>query len=420
MTVDRETSRWYGVSAIAFLSAAVGIIASQPGLLLAGTIGVGYVAYANSGDPPTVELSIERSLSDPEPDPGDRVQVTVRIENDGGFLPDLRVLDGVPVRLAVTAGSPRIGTSLRSDKVAEFSYYVTAERGEHEFDPVTVIARDFSGANERELSIIPDDDTTLRCMPSYIESSVTVPLRGQTTRYAGQVATNDGGAGIEFFATREYRPGDAMNRIDWNRLARTGELSTLEYRRERSATIVMLIDAREGAYMGGRDHAVERSVAAAGQIFVDLLGDGHQVGLATIGEEPCWLGPGTGEAHQAEANQLLAFHPSISPMPPVETILVTRRIRQLRSRLPEDTQLFLFTPLVDDYITTIAARFEAYGHAVTIVSPDVTDSETPGQRLARTERSTRITQLRAGGLRVIDWDRDVPLTSVLADVGVWG
>ncbi|MDY6817668.1 MAG: DUF58 domain-containing protein [Halobacteriales archaeon] len=420
MTVDRQTTRWYGISAIAFLSAAVGIIASKPGLLLAGSIGVGYVAYANSGAPPAVELSVERSLSDPEPDPGEQIKVTLRIENEGGFLPDLRVLDGVPVRLAVSAGSPRIGTSLRTDKVAEFSYYVTAERGEHTFDPVTIIARDISGANERELTIESASDTTIRCAPSYIDSSVTVPLRGQTTRYAGQVATNDGGAGIEFFATREYRPGDAMNRIDWNRLARTGELSTLEYRRERSATIVLLIDARESAYVGGRHHAVERSVAAAGQIFVDLLGDGHQVGLATLGEEPCWLGPSTGEAHSAEAMRMLAFDPSISPMPPTETILVTRRVRRLRSRLPEDTQLFLFTPLADDYITTIAARFEAYGHAVTVVSPDIMKTETPGQRLARTERRTRITQLRAGGLRVIDWERDVPLTSVLANVGVWG
>lgn len=420
MTVDRETTRWYGVSAIAFLAAAAGIIASKPGLLLAGTIGIGYVAYANSGDPPAVSLSVERSLSDPEPDPGDRVKVTVRLENEGDFLPDLRVLDGVPVRLATTAGSPRLGTSLRSGKVAEFSYWVTAERGEHEFEPLTVLARDIAGAYEREVTIDPTGDDTLRSIPTYVDSSVTVPLRGQTTRYAGQVATNDGGAGIEFFATREYRPGDSMNRIDWNRLARTGELSTLEYRRERSATIVLLIDAREGAYVGGRDHAVERSVAAAGQIFVDLLGDGHQVGLTTLGEESCWLGPNTGEAHQTEVNRLLAFHPSISPMPPTDTILVTRRVRQLRSRLPGDAQLFLFTPLADDYITTIAARFEAYGHAVTVVSPDVMQSDTPGQRLARTERRTRIMRLRAGGLRVIDWERDAPLSSILANAGVWG
>jgi uncharacterized protein (DUF58 family) len=73
----------------------------------------------------------------------------------------------------------------------------------------------------------------------------------------------------------------------------------------------------------------------------------------------------------------------------------------------------LFTPLADDYVVSVARRLDAYGHLVTVVSPDPTAGRTDGQRLARVERSLRASRLRSAGIRVVDWPPGQPLASAV-------
>jgi uncharacterized protein (DUF58 family) len=405
----RQTHRWYGVAAVAFFAAAVGTLSSRPSLLLVGVVGVGYAAYARLTAAPEVSLTIDRTLSDPEPGPGADIEVSVSLTNTGVSLLDLRFIDGVPPGLEVVEGSPRLGTALRPGKTASFSYTVEATRGQHEFGPATILARDASGAEERELE--QSVETTLTCIPSLPPPGQSVPLRPQTAQYTGPVPTTSGGAGVEFYATREYRPGDAMTRVDWSRLARTGELSTVEFREERMATVVLVIDARQSAYSSDPEGtpALEHAITAARSLTTSLLDDGHQVGVAAFGAEPCWLAPTTGEEQRAAIRRLLAIHPGLKPTPPSSQIVVSRRVRELRRQLPANAQVILLTPLIDDYIATIAGRLDAYGHAATVLSPDVTGTATSGQRLAGTERDLRMERLRGHQIPVIDWTPTDPL-----------
>jgi hypothetical protein len=50
---------------------------------------------------------------------------------------------------------------------------------------------------------------------------------------------------------------------------------------------------------------------------------------------------------------------------------------------------------------------------VTVVSPDPTRRDTVGRTLASVERSNRLSDLRASGLRVIDWADDESLYEAL-------
>jgi len=410
----RETNRWHGIAAIAFIAAGVGAIVREPGLLLASVVGVAFAGYARSARPTPVDLRIERELSDPEPRDGAAVEVTVRVVNEGDALPDLRLVDGVPAGLEVTAGSPRLGTALRAGRRATYRYTVEARRGVHQFDPMTVVIRDASGAIERETEVT--EETTLTCVPPLAPTQLAVPLRAQTAQYTGPVPTDLGGSGVEFYATREYRPGDAMTRVDWNRLARTGELSTVEYRVERSATVVLVLDARHEAYVGGAEHAVERGVDAARELATAQLDAGHRVGVAAIGAADCWLGPNAGEAHTAAIRRLLAMHAAIPPTPPEGPLIVARRVRELQRRLASNTQLMIITPLADDYISTLIGRLEAGGNAATVISPDPTTDDTPGRRLARVERQARIDGLRSASIPVVDWAPDRPLAAAVSSL----
>lgn len=416
----RETGHWTGVSALALVLVGVGAIYSSRALLLASAVGVAYVAYASVGAPSASSLTVERELSDPAPAIGDEVTVRTTIRHEGrGFLPDVRVVDGVPPELPVVDGSPRAAAAMRPGGTVDLEYTVVARRGTHSFDPATVLSRSPSAANEREYAV--EVPTEIVCRPS-LRVSAPVPLRSLLTRYAGRVETDVGGHGLEFHSTREYRRGDPLSRIDWNRRARTGEFTTRQFREERSATVVLLLDLREEAYRRADEsglHAVDHGVAAAGRVFSALLESGDRVGVAALSPIEAWLAPGVGSDHRARARALFAEHPALSPVPPEEPYYAVREMRRLRKRLPRDAQLIVFSPLCDDPIVEIVRRFESHGHPTTVVSPDPTGSETLGERIGRAERAVRISGLRTSGVPVVDWDPADSFESTAAERRWW-
>lgn len=401
-----ETGRWDGVVGVALALIGVGVVARQPPLVLVGAVGVGYALHARLGEAPEATLEVTREVSDASPDPGDEVTVTVRAHNTGdAVLPDLRLVDGVPPGLEAVDGPARVATALAPGATATFEYAVRASRGEHRWKPLRAVARDAAGSRERTTDIESASPTRIVCTPE-LAAGGDLPLRGLTTTYHGRVPTAVGGSGVEFHATREYRRGDPATRIDWNRRARTGELSTLELREERAATVVLLVDARESAYVAPEpdaETAVEAGVGAAGQAFTALLGGGDRVGIATLGPLDCWLPPGAGSVHAARGRETLATDPALAPTPSDERFYRSLWFRRFRRRLPADAQVLFFTPLVDDAAASLARRIDAHGHLVTVLSPDATATATTGNRLVRFERRARLRELRSAGIRAIEW-----------------
>jgi uncharacterized repeat protein (TIGR01451 family) len=412
---ERDTHHWEGVATITTLCGGAGIIFRSPALLLAAVLGVAFAAYARLAEPHALELAVTRSLSDDDPDLGDEVDVTVHVKNQGAkTIPDLRLVDGVPESLEVVDGTARVATVLRPGETTSFTYTVAAKRGTHEFRTLSVYARGFSGAVETEHTL--ETPSAMVSTPS-LEPTADVPLRQQTSRYAGRVDTNTGGEGLEFYQTREYRPGDSLSRIDWKRHARTGELTTIEFREENAATVVCVLDLRPEAYVKGDDdsfHAADHGIDAAGQVFATLLETGDRVGIAALSAGDVWLPPGLGNEHRIRAEELFATHPALSPERPGDYFSLGVGVRNLRKRLPNDAQVILFSPVADDEVARAARLLHAHGHAVTVVSPDPTDGETLGHRVARVERLARLSALREVGVRVVDWTVTESLASTLA------
>lgn len=441
-TVERRTARWQGATAVALTMGATGITLRRPALLLASVVAVGLTAYSRAATPPSVTLDIERTVSDTQPAVGDAVEVTVTVRNRGKTLcPDCTVIDGVPSGLVVTDGSPRHGVALRSGKATSFSYTLTAARGEHRFTPASVVARDGSGSVERFTHIAAGSPTTITCA-LHLPALTDVPLRAHAKQFGGRTATDVGGNGIEFYATREYQPGDPLGHIDWNRLAKTGTLSTLQFRVERMPTVVVVIDAREEAFLApGSDErsAVDRSVEAAGRIMTTLLDETTPVGIGALSSHPdrCWLAPNTGDAHRERVRRLLTTHPALaapsdtqSAVPPSDSSAMSAASDEnelesepcasgawLRRRLPADAQVVVLTSLCDDEIGDWIRRLDVSGHAATVISPDPTVQTSPGRQLAGMERTMRIAGLRSADVQVLDWSRtDEELLSVAIEI----
>lgn len=411
----RQTNRWVGVAGLSFLTGGLGVATSTRPLLLAAVVGVTYLAYANVSSAPAPSLSVFREVSDSMPEPGEEVTVTVTVRNTGDrSIPDLRLVEQVPDALSVVEGPARTATALRSGAAVTFSYTVTARRGEFDLDGLTVIVRNASGSEEREYDVATQP-TTLTCVPP-VDATEEVPLHALTSPYTGRVATDTTGAGVEFASVREYQHGDPLSRLDWNRYARDGSLATMEFREERMATVVLVLDLRPAAYVqSGEDgrNAVERSIDATHRLFNSLLDTGDRVGIAAFSEADIWLPPGAGPTHRAEARHLLATHPALSPTPPAERVYVRPALRMLVGRLPDDAQVVFCSPMVDTAAAYVARRLHVRGHPVTVVSPDPTRRDTVGRTLASIERSNRLSDLRASGLRVIDWTDDESLYEAL-------
>lgn len=411
-----ETNRWAGFAGAILFAASVGVVLREPALLVAGAIGVGYLAAGNVGSAPTPRLDVDRTVDAENPEPGAEVTVTVEIENGGeDTLLDLRLVDQVPPGLEVIDGSPRCATALSPGDSVRYSYRVTATRGRHEWTGIDAITRDRTGTEELRTHV--EAESELVCVPP-LGRVDDLPLRGLTTRYTGHVSTDVGGSGVEFYSLREYRHGDPLRRVDWKRTARTGELTTLQLREERAATVVLVVDSRTRSYLASEpnaENAVERSVGAAGRTFSALLDSGDSVGLAALCADDRWLRPGSGTTHKARAQRLLATDPAFAPTPAAAggSTYVTGKIRQLQRRLPRDAQLIFFSPLCDDAVARAIRRLDASGHPVTVVSPDPTARDTPGRRFAWIERRLRISDLRSAGIRVIEWG-DEPIAVAVA------
>lgn len=415
----RETGRWdVGVS-LGLVAGALGVVVGSTPLFLSAVVGFTYATYGYATRTPDPDVSLSRSLSETNPTPGEDVIVTLTATNEGDEpISELRVLDEPPAELEVVDGSPRWCASLRPGESAGASYRVRARRGTHEFGTTTLVARNVSGSVER--TVERRADGRLSCEVA----AADVELAPETIPFAGRVPTDAGGEGVEFYSVREYQSGDPTSRVDWKRYARTRELTTIEFRETRAATVVAVLDARDAAAAYRREgEPTARNLAARGiaGIAESLLDRNDRVGAAVYGGDRGYLPPGTGPEQYRRVEAVLDLDAEIPPA-------VRRRQRDLyapdeplyetlEDRLPEETQVVFATPLLDDHAVHALRYLRARGHAVAVVSPDVTGDETPGATVERLRREGRVETLREHGVRVVNWPIDEPLRSALTRAG---
>jgi len=484
----RHEPRWRTAVAPAALLVAVALWTGDRVLFLAAALPLGYLAYgALSAIPPVSSaISLERELSTDAPFPGEHVDVTLTVHNESDTaIPDLRVVDDVPGGVEPIEGDPEGVVGLRPGESHELTYRLVAQRGAHEFGRVSVRARSLSAAAVSSDELVADGDSGMFCRV-YVEDA---PVRDQTMQFVGSIPTKTGGSGIEFHSTRTYRRGDPMNRIDWRRLAKTGELTTIDYRVQEAARVLVVVDAREAvAVNAGPEYPSSRELSsyAAELLTGVLLDEGHEVGVAVFGMDlpgtrgrgsPSVLEPSGGDTFRAHVAAVCAAvaeadpsvaeadpsvaeaDPSVAEAdPPVaegdpsvagaDSAVAERdadgqdedgagpagpagaavgaatpdggdqpahrQAARLRGSLDRHTQVMFVTPALDDFPVTVTERLEGHGHAVTVVSPDVTDGGTLGGRLARLQRAERIEDMRELGAPVVDWSLDDPLPLAIA------
>ncbi|THE65749.1 DUF58 domain-containing protein [Salinadaptatus halalkaliphilus] len=444
----RRVSRWHsGVVATIVLTTA-GLLVGSRALLLAAIVPITYLGYGalSSIPDPTDALSVERECSPRRPLPGERVAVTLTVRNEGRrTLPDVRIVDGVPDELEVVEGSPRAGATLRAGQETTLSYTLQPRRGSYAFGDTRVRVRSLSATAVATAACPVTGDDDLECRVP-VDG---LPVERDTIAVAGAVATDSGGPGNEFHSTRDYQRGDPLNRVDWRRYARTGELGTVLYREQEAATVVVIVDGRQSARVAAAPgHPDGITLAAyAGVVTASALIDaGHTVGVVGLGVRgdvpgvytgpPAYVEPGRGvdvggriaRVCDAVAARATAADGVASSQP--KSDCATGRSRQsdegataradghgtadhLETLLPERAQLVVCTPAVDDEIVDLAIALRRRGYTLSTISPNVTGRDDAGARLAAIRRQSRLERLGRLDVPVSDWEPDTPLASAL-------
>jgi len=454
------TPRFTGFVVLIGVLAAVGLATFTPVALAASALLVVFLiaGVIQTPTPPAGRLVAAYNVEPAHPRPADTVTVEVTVTNDSErTFTDLRLVDTVPGDLEVVDGTPRRAATLRPGDSVTMRYDVVARRGDYSFGPVRARARTLVGSMWIQQSLETQRPGTMRCAVRADD----IPLEEQATHYIGDLLSDVGGDGIEFYSTREYHRGDPPSRINWRELAKRRELSTITYRERQAADITVITDARPPGRVSagpGEPSGATLATYATYQILSTLVERGHYVGVAVPGLSPdvqdtssfpCRrIDHGRGDEQKRLAFDLfeevdrLARTESTGRGGPEATAAhsavfdsvlnesVEGFVRSLTGWTSPNTQFVFVSPLLDDAGRDLCQQLRQRGFPVVVISPNVTTSlrrpsvsaaggerggtvsvtGTVPERTVRLQRATRVEGLRQQGFTVIDWDPARPLS----------
>lgn len=102
-----------------------------------------------------------------------------------------------------------------------------------------------------------DETEVARLAPGLALALPRVPHRGRV----GEVRASSAGASLELHDFRAYQPGDDLRQVDWNAVARTGEIILRVRQDEVSPRVEVLVDASRSMALSPVKEARAREVA---------------------------------------------------------------------------------------------------------------------------------------------------------------
>ena len=139
------------------------------------------------------------------------------------------------------------------------------------------------------------------------------------------------GRGVEFDEVRPYQPGDEIRFIDWNLMARTGELFTKRFTEERELVVNLLVDV-SGSLDIGRERAKrEFTTEVAALLAYSAIANNDRVGLILFSDRvEKMVPPRRGRRHVMRLiRELLTFEPAHKG---TNLAAAVEKLNQLRSR----------------------------------------------------------------------------------------
>ncbi len=275
-------------------------------------------------------------------------------------------------------------------------------------------ARDLVSALVHELTVEPA--IALRAYPRPEQLRSMLRPHSLKPRFGGNVS-RAAGVGLEFADIRQFAHGDQRRHINWKATARQGRLHVNLFHPERSADLVLVLDAFTDV-AGGKVSSLDMAVRAVTAAAMQCLRRRDRVGLLSIGGTVQWLLPGTG------IRQLYRIVDSLMrtqlvlnyAWPDVEAIP--------RRALPAGALIVALSPLADRRTAAILLDLHRRGHDVSVVEiaaevllpQPVSEREQLALRLWTLHREAVRSRYREMGLPVAQWEPSQPLQIPLVEL----
>lgn len=380
---------WVPVGALLIF---IGLVAAKPlivavGLVIAVLGAVGQFWSRHLFD----RVSVTRRLGERRAFAGEHVSLGIALENRK-ILPlpwyELRmgISEVLPVDEEAISGAafPGLNFIVRRGALGwyqrhEWQVSVSpGERGFHQVGPYSLRSADLLGAFPRSLQ-----DTTLDHLivfpRVYPLSDLGLPSERPFGDRRGRNRIFEDP--LRIAGLREYRPGDAMRRIDWKATARTGDLQSRVY--EPSATqqlyIMVNVDTMLHVWEGYLHDNLERTLSAAASIAVWAAGARYAVGLIANGafpnaDRPIRLPP------SRSTDQITRVLEALAVVQPLSMGDLASAIQREQGRLPAGSTLVVVASLVPEELAATMTRLAGEGHQVFLVgtAPEVGATVPPG------------------------------------------
>jgi uncharacterized protein (DUF58 family) len=341
---------------------------------------------------------------------GQPCRMTLSIQNVGNDLEEISLTDVLPAGLQVEGDLTYHGM-LRAGQTERLLSTVRGVRGKYEFSGIGVLANDLLGMCRYEKFV--SSPGTLAVLPA-MERLERLKISPRRTRvYTGDIRSRESGAGVEFFGTRAYVPGDPLRHLNWKAGARWDLLITNLFEQERVADVGIILDARSAVEVRADGESLfEHSIQAAASLAEYFLREGNRVGLLIYGRMVEWTFPGYGKQQRARILAALA-------QAELGEHAVFKELEHLPTHLfPSESQIVLVSPLLRGDVPMLR-YLHALGYRVLVISPDPIafekrslpqdESAALAEGIARMERNATLSKLRRASVNVVEWDVTTPL-----------
>jgi uncharacterized protein (DUF58 family) len=366
--------------------------------------------------PSEINLFAVRTMDKPRIAAEQAAETHIEIKNQGKSLVNLYLTDSIPASLTIQEGQVNQRLSLAAGETTELEYKFIAQRGVYSWNTIQAYASDPFGLFGLKSDLPASGE--IRVLPTPMQIRPVTPKPRYTLHASGPIPARLAGAGIDFWGIREYRPGDSLRRLNWRLAARNSQkLFTNEYEREEIADYGLILDARSFSNSGSiEEELFEYSVSAAATLSENYLKAGNRVSLLIFGDSIVSVYPGYGK-HQLNKVQSTLARAKLGTNFPFSYL------EYLPTRLFPTRSLIVIFSTVNSRDLDIYARLISFGYEVLLISPDPveftsrmlpsSEINSLASRAARVERVIQLKQLMKMGVKVIDWQVDQPLETII-------
>ena len=396
----------------------IGMMISNFQLMIVGLTFISFLAI-NGWIEGHSDLEIKREVSAVNVYKGDDINVVLTVTNKSyRRTQQLEVFDNVPHEMKMRKGINLMRMNLGPGQTATIRYTVRCPlRGHYTIGPTSIRYRNTFNLFVSETSVGDRSDITVFPQVRDVEEAL---IRSDVPKmYTGATTLKTPGQGMEFYALREYFPGDSFRSINWKAFARTGELMVNEKTRDAVTDVFIILDTRDVARIGTvLKNPLEMGTVAAASIANYFIKRRDSVSLVTYGERMDFLPPETGDKQHYKVLSQLAAVESKGSMP------LQAVTNALSPRISRGSPVFIISSLEGDGTTLSAIRnLSGKGHEVIVLSPSSIDLERLVSRIPRMayevlklERQNRLTAISGYGAKVIDWTPSVELSQALLQI----